>query len=372
MKQIHSMNHVSPKLVFFLIHTSQIGVGILMFTRFIAEDAGYQAWIGVFLTGAFLHLIIWMMYRLLNRQEKVNDLVKVHSYYFGKKLGAILSFLLIVYFFASSLTVLRTYIEIIQIWMFPQLYTLELGIPIVLLAVYCIWQGFRVVTGIAFLGVIIPLWLIFTIAAPLEFANLEYLLPLFQTTFQDQLSVFSTMTLSFLGLEALLIYYPYIQQGKQSQKWAHFGHLFTTVLYVTVAIVSFLFYTESHLERLVYPTLSMWKILELPFIERFEYIGISVWLFVVFPNITIFLWAASRAMKQTFKITQKKALILLAGLLVICLYPLETRTEVVFLKERVSMAGFYLIYVYIPTLFIITALIHKWRNRSNGRQKASI
>ncbi|WP_096188913.1 GerAB/ArcD/ProY family transporter [Evansella halocellulosilytica] len=372
MEQQKSMSHVSPFLVFFLICSTQVGVGVLGFPRYIAQDAGYRAWISVLITGALIHIVIWMMYKLLNRSDKLNDLTKIHRFYFGKTLGGIMSFLFTLYFFTAALTVLRTYIEVIQIWMFPRLFTVELGIPIVLISLYCIWYGFRVVTGLAYLGVIVPLILLTTIVAPLEFAEVDNLLPLFHTNIGDQLTAIRTMTLSYVGVEALLIYYPFIQNGVKSQKWAQFGNLFTTAIYLLITIVTFLFYTENHLERVIYPTLSMWKILELPFIERFEYIGISFWLIVVLPNITLFLWAASRTMKQTFQVTHKTALIFLAVLLILLLIPLDTRQKVDMLNDHVATTGFYIIYVYLPTLFIVTAMIHKWRNRSNEDQQTSM
>lgn len=372
MTQEKSMSHVSPFLVFFLISSLQFGVGVLGFPRYIAEDAGYQAWISILLTGAFIHIVIWIMYKLLNRSEKINNLTKIHQFYFGRTFGGIMNFIFAIYFFTSSLTVLRTYVEVIQIWMFPRLFTIELGIPIVLLSLYCIWNGFRVVTGLAYLGVIIPLILLPTIYAPLEFANIDHLLPLFHTNVIDQFTAVRTMTLSYIGVEALLAYYPFIQDGPKSQKWAHFGNLFTTAIYFLITIVTFLFFSENHLQRVIYPTLSMWKIMELPFIERFEYIGISFWLLVVLPNITLFLWAASITMKQTFQMTHKKAVLFLSVLLILLLIPLDTRQKVDALNDHVATAGFYIMYVYLPILFIVTAMIHKWRKRSNEDQQASM
>lgn len=62
---------ITPFYSFFLIHTMQIGVGILSFQRNIAQHAGHDAWMVVILTGVIGHILIVMMYSMLNREKKV-------------------------------------------------------------------------------------------------------------------------------------------------------------------------------------------------------------------------------------------------------------------------------------------------------------
>src|SRR3954469_3851102 len=56
---------ISPFLVFFLITSMQFGVGILGFQRFIAKSAGYDAWMSIILAGLMIHIILWMMLKML-------------------------------------------------------------------------------------------------------------------------------------------------------------------------------------------------------------------------------------------------------------------------------------------------------------------
>ncbi|MBR8645720.1 GerAB/ArcD/ProY family transporter [[Brevibacterium] frigoritolerans] len=114
------------------------------------------------------------------------------------------------------------------------------------------------------------------------------------------------MTLNYLGFELILIYYPFIKNREKSQKWAHLGALFTMVVYVVSILVSLAYYHQEQLKDVIWATLTLWKIVDLPFIERFEYIGISVWLFMVLPNVCLGVWAASRTAKRVFGFRQKK------------------------------------------------------------------
>ncbi|PAM94468.1 hypothetical protein B4N84_12520 [Flavobacterium sp. IR1] len=71
---------IPPYLVFYLVHSMQVGVGVLGFTRYIAGIAGFRAWIAVLLTGVLFHIGIWVMYKILNENDKILFLcIRVHS-----------------------------------------------------------------------------------------------------------------------------------------------------------------------------------------------------------------------------------------------------------------------------------------------------
>ncbi|MBM7094358.1 GerAB/ArcD/ProY family transporter [Bacillus sp. H-16] len=368
-----SLTHITPFLVFFLVHSMQIGVGVFGFQRYIAMDAEYNAWIAVIMVGALLHIPIWMIYKMMLRDDGVRDVVDVHRHYFGRWIGGLLSYAFLVYFLFMGITVLRTYVEVVQIWMFPTLMTWPVTLIIILIIVYGIYHGFRVVAGIAFLGVVLPFALILTAISPLEFANFHRLLPI-EFHLGDQLAAMKTMTLSYIGFEALAFYFPFIQDPKKSMKWAHLGNVLTIFIYFLVTIVTFLFYSRQHLERVVYPTLSSWKVLELPFIERFEYIGIAIWLLVITPNVMISLWTVSRGMKKLLHTKQKYTLFFAAGALFLFSISFQTRESIDRLNSYVSEAGFYIIFCYIPVLFIVTSMIRRFRknDRSKSGQSANL
>nr|WP_281394025.1 GerAB/ArcD/ProY family transporter [Texcoconibacillus texcoconensis] len=353
------MYHIQPQLVFFLVHTMQAGIGILSFQRQIAIEAGYQSWIAIIIAGLIVHGIIWLIYEILNADENRNHLPAIHKAYFGKWVGGMLTMVLLFYFFFMATAVLRTYIHIIQLWMFPKVTMTELAIPLLFVVGYAIYHGFRVVTGVAFFGFMIPIWLLFTNLAPLEFGETMNILPLFDTSVSEQIRAVETMTLSFIGFEAILFYYPFIQNGKASQKWAHFGHGVTVIAHFFVALTSFLFYSEPQLKKLLYPTLSMWKIIQLPIIERFEYVGIALWLIVIMPNLTIALWVFSRGFKQMTGMKQKHTLTIGLVLSYLSLLIIQTYDQTVWLTETVAKVGMMILGIYIPVLFVISKVKKK-------------
>ncbi|WP_044748607.1 GerAB/ArcD/ProY family transporter [Bacillus alveayuensis] len=361
MQAISERFKISPFLVFFVVSSIQVGIGILGFQRVIAKSAGYDAWISVILAGIAGHITLWMMYSIL--QKTNGSIVEANQQIFGKLIGNILNFLLALYYLALVVTVLRTYIEVIQVWMFPDLKTWVFAAAFMLLTIYIVLGGFRTVVGVCFFGVILPSYLIVTFIYTFEYANFRMLLPIFDHSILDILKATKDMTLTIIGFETLLIYYPFIKNAEQSKKWAHLAMFSTTLLYVAIAVITFAFFNEKQLEKHIWPTLSMWKVVEMPFIERFEYLGIASWTIVILPNICLAAWCSSRIVKQVVNIRQKYTLLVLSVICTVAVCLIKTRESVDLLNDALKYIGLYLLYGFVPLTFILIHIIHKVRKK---------
>lgn len=361
-QQVKETYKVAPSLVFFLVTSAQVGVGILGFERILAKTAGYDGWMAVIVGGAMVNISIFIMYKLL--KEGRGNLVYIHQTLFGKWIGNGLNLILALHFSDSAYTVLRAYIEVIQVWMFPSLPSWFPALFFLFLAYYIISSGFQVVTGICYFGVILPLWLFLTLIYPLKYAHFDNLLPMFTHSVKELWEATVSMSLSYIGYETLLIYYPFIQKPEKSHKYAQFGALFTTFLYLVVCFVSFAFFSEKQLFVSVWPHLMMTKVVEFTFLQRFEYVQISFWLFVVMPNIVLFFWAASRIVRDVAKIQQRIPLMAMLLLFFVYAYYIDDRAEIDKANTWNGRFGFYFIYVYIPFLYVAQKIVKKVRSRN--------
>ncbi|KHF40383.1 spore germination protein [Halalkalibacter okhensis] len=360
---------VSGFLTLFLINGMQVGMGVLSYQRTIVKSAGYDAWISVLMAGIFVHFIIACMYILLKRAN--GDLVTIHQQIFGKWLGNAISLFACLYFVVLATTVLRGYIEIVQVWMFPDLPTWAMALVAVGFFYYVVAGGFRSVVGLTFLGVIIPIVLVPMLLMPLEYANFINMLPVWKHSILELALGAKDTTLSFLGFELLLLYYPFLKKKELTQKWAHFGAVLTTISYTVLMVVSLAFYSEEQLNQTIWATLTLYKVVQLPFLERFEYIGISLWMFLIAPNIALALWGASRCAKRIFQMNQRIALVISLVIMAIIVVFIPTRQEVSLLNEWVGEIGFYLVFVYIPMLVVLQAIVLKFR-RDNHEHTSSM
>lgn len=124
---------ISPFFVFFLMYASMVEVGVLYYQRDMIQHAGYNAWISVLLTGISVHLIVWMIYKILSSNEEARDILAVNQQCFGRIIGNALNLGIVVYFFLGAFTTFRGYMAVIQIWLFPDMSMLPLSIMVVIL-----------------------------------------------------------------------------------------------------------------------------------------------------------------------------------------------------------------------------------------------
>lgn len=361
MQPIPDRRKISPFLVFFLIHSMQVGGGVLGFQRVISKNAGYDGWISVILAGLLTHILMVMMYLILEKSG--GDLVSAHTLAFGKWIGNLFNLIFVFYFSLLVITILRTYIEVLQVWLYPRLSTFIFSLIFLMLVYYIVKGGVRTITGTAFFGTILPSYLLLTFGFTFQFADFRNVLPVFDHTVKDLLISTKNMSLTYLGYESILMLYPFVKNAKQSQKYAHWGLFVTTTVYTFIAVITFAFFSQKQLEKTVWATLSMWKIVEMPFVERFEYIGIANWCLVILPNVCISIWCASRILKRMTPMKHKHTL------LIICLICLSTlsfftdRKEVNVLNDMTNKIGFYINYLYVPALLILVIIMKKVRHK---------
>ncbi|MCM3093009.1 MULTISPECIES: GerAB/ArcD/ProY family transporter [unclassified Cytobacillus] len=351
--KVEKQFQVSAFFTFFLIHSSQTGIGILNFQSQVIKHAEQDAWISLIITWVTTQIILYIIFKLLG--GGTNDLVAIHQYCFGKAVGGIMSVLALVYFWLASLTVLRAYIEVIQIWVYPSIKTWQLCFVFGLTFYYIISSGFRSLTGFSFWGVILPFFLFFLIYFPLMHANYIYLLPAFSHSLSELFLSSKGYALLFLGFEWILMYYPFLRSSnnRDISKWAYLGNIYTLIVYLIITIISFLYFNQEVLQHLPWPTLMMVKIVKFSFLERFEYVFIFIWLLVIISPICISLWACTRIVKRTFSIPPKATLlVLLFAQMIVSVY-LQEFKSIDYLANFTSNAGIGFVYVYLPLLLTI-------------------
>lgn len=347
---------ISGYFVFFLIGVSQAAANIFNFQSLVARDAGQDAWISIILMGLSLHLIIWMVYKMLDNPAK--DVMDLHRTILGNFMGNAVSLLLVGYYFIMALFYFRAYIEIVQVWVFPSLRTWALAGLLICMIYYVVSGGFRVVAGFSFFyGALVPF--LFLLYFPIRQGDLRHLLPLLNHSFLDLLQGSRSSSFIFFGLEALLIYFPFLKLPEKNVKWAHFALLFTTFKYTAIMIVTLIYFSQGLLKQTLWPTLAMSKIIELSFLTRFEYLYVFMWLLVIIPTVCIPVWCCTRIIKRVAALKPRLSLPLILAALFIAALTFNERTQIDALGKFINELGFYFLFAYIPLLFIISSLALK-------------
>ncbi|NCU18488.1 GerAB/ArcD/ProY family transporter, partial [Pallidibacillus pasinlerensis] len=246
----------------------------------------------------------------------------------------------------------------------PELQTFSFGLAFFLLVIFIIYGGFRTIVGFSVFSLFILLFIIPLFLYTIPYAKPLYLSPILSHSPGEIFNGVVRMTYSFLGFEIILFIFPFLKAPKKSKKWAFYGLLFTTCFYTYLAILTYMYFPEKGLEKIIWASLQMWKIIEMPFVERFEYIGIAAWFIIILPNVCYYLWISSRLFKQSFSVRQKVTVPIFACLCLIAMSLFTNRNQINMLIDTTAKAGLYLTYIYLPILFILVLIARKVKKRA--------
>lgn len=353
---------VSPYLLWFVLHASQTGVGVLNFQLGLAKGAGMDSWISLIITGLAFHVAVALMFYVL-RYAKDGDIVSLHGMLFGRYVGTGLTFLFYGYCLFAMAAQLRAYAEIVSVWAFPNSRLLDTVVYVLLICAYIVSGGFRVVAGIAFFSVVLPTFLVPTLYYPLQFAHWDNFLPLLDHGIREYAESTKQSVFVFLGVEFLLVYYPYIKDNAKSQRFAHIAVAHTTLLYLIILIVSFAYFNLNQIKNIIWPTLYLSKIIKMAVLERFDYVYVFTWFFVIISTACIALWCGARLLKRSTGLGSRYGLWLSAALVfgIVCVFrdPAGSQT----LGWVVSYSGMGIVFGYLPLLAAIVFAKRKFARK---------
>ncbi|SFT04584.1 GerAB/ArcD/ProY family transporter [Paenibacillus sp. BC26] len=358
---------LSPYFLWILIHGTQMRSTLLIFQNSIIKGAEMDALLSFALVGISFHLLIVMMFYLMKHAAE-GDIISLHNQLFGKWLGKLLTFAFYGYILLFIINELRSYMEVIHVWVFPNTQLWSLSVLFLLISAYIVTGGLRVITGITLVCVLLPSMLIPSLYYPLKHAHWTNFLPLFNHTgYQYAESAYHSLS-TFLGAEFLLLLYPFIKNQEKSKKWAHLAVAHSTIIPFLIALVSFAFLNLQELRHIIWPTLMLSKIISFPVLERFDYVYIFIWFFVIISPCCVGLWGGTRILKKTIGFRSRPALWITISIVFVVMLPMKSPLMINKLDSALNLSGWILMYGYLPLLCIWVGL-RNWL--ANAKRTAS-
>ncbi|WP_106498152.1 GerAB/ArcD/ProY family transporter [Lentibacillus sp. Marseille-P4043] len=354
--------------LFFVIVSIQVGVGIMGAPMYIFKEARQDSWISILLAFIFICAVLFVMFRILNSYENA-DILGIQVDVFGKWLGKTLGTIYILYFAVALFSILVTYIEVIQIFIFPDISPLILGFLLLLLAIYSVLGGIRTIIGVAFLFFFLAHWLTFLIYEPATHMDFTHFQPLFDASIVELLNGSKTTSYTFAGFEILFFIYPFVQNKKQAKLPVYLGASWSAALVFIYTVVAIGFYSPQQLEDLEWSSLSLYKIVTFPFIKRMDYIVIAEWMMVTLPNMILLMWGITYGLKRLYKIPQKVTLYITSFILFVLTGFISYHYWIIELTDRISKIGFWIVYIYPFFLLPLVIIKKRWRTRQKGKEE---
>lgn len=360
---------VSDYGVFTTIAVTVVGVGVFSFPRDISKAVGTDGWISMLLSGFLCFFITYIMYKssVINGYKDLNDIME---YSFGRIVGLILVIAFASYLvFYASLS-MRIFIEVIKMYLLEKTPAEFLILITIFTATYLIRGEFDSLlkfNEISFwiMFVSIAFVLIFTLNKT-DFTNI---LPVLARNPRDYISSIKLSIFSFSGFEIIYLLAPRAQNRSKLSATLFKSLMFVAVFYSIIFIFVIAVFTKSETMKLMWPTITMIKSIDIPgsFIERWEGIVMTLWIIFFFTTFTNIYYFSSEIVKKAFRINDIRIslAIVMPFLYLATLYPQNIAKVYDLIKFVIPPIGV-VFYIVIPLLLLIIGLRRHMKDRGGS------
>jgi|SRR5699024_10548 len=348
--------------LFFLIVGVQLGVGTIGASRYIFTFTRHDSWVSILIALLFTMVTVAVMFSILNQYENA-DIFGIQVDVFGSFIGKALSSIYIIYFGASLITVLLTYIEIIQVFLYPTFPPYVIGFLILSLAIYCILGGIRVITGAAFVFFLLSQPLLFLLIDPASRMYWEHFLPMLQASPQEILQGVRATTYTLGGFEMLFLLYPFIKNKEKAKLPTFLGIAYSAFILLITTVILIGYYSLEYVEHIEWSLLTIFKSASFTFLERLDYFVIAEWMMLILPNNILLMWGMTYGLKRLYNIKQRHSIFILAAIILVIVSFIRYDYKILRFSDYVGQVGFWLIFVYPFVLLPCVIIKKKWRKR---------
>ncbi|GGI10780.1 GerAB/ArcD/ProY family transporter [Gottfriedia solisilvae] len=297
-----------------IIFGVQIGIGMLALPRELADKSGTSSWIAIIL-GGFISTIISITFIKIREKAPTKSFVDFFTFYLGKILGKVIVFFFSIYFLCMGYTVLVRTILYIQSYILQQT-----SVTIVLL-IFLV-PTFQLVSGgvhliAKYIETIFPIivFVLLMLLFTLKDMNIYFILPIIKDGWMPIFKTIPTTTMSFLGIEIIMIVYPYLKEKDKAIKGVIIGNAMSTFTYLFVTLICFVVYSPYEISRIYEPVIDILSVLEFQYVERLDFVLLSLFLLVISKTWVTYLWAGMCGITELFNI--KRFIIILFLLFIV-------------------------------------------------------
>ncbi len=301
----------SPAQIMSLISSTLIGIGVLTLPRAVTSDAHQSGWMSVILGGFVSWIGLWLILRL-GRMFPGHNIITISHRLLGKFLTFPIMLIYIVFWFASTAGVARTFGDVVVTAVLVKT-PLEVIVGSMLLVgfilVMCDMEVIARAHEVLLPLIIIPVLLIALFS--FQSASFVRLMPVFDTDWKGLLSGMTAASFSYQGFETLGVYMGNTHiRSKHTMKAAMIGMAIPMVVYTLITIAGITAFGYEELQRLMWPTLELVKTTEVPglVLERLESAFLGVWVVAVFTTFAGFYFTYCFAAKIMFNRKNHRAI----------------------------------------------------------------
>ncbi|GAA5346142.1 GerAB/ArcD/ProY family transporter [Planifilum fimeticola] len=369
---------ISPYQVYALMVQSVIGVGVLLFPRAMAQEAGTDGLLMIPLVGILSGVMLFAISKLGALFPGLS-IVGITREVLGIKripwLGKILSILVLAVFLINwvggMVVVTRTFGQVLVTAVFRKTPIVVVMLMLVAAAAYVSYSRVQVLAR--FNEFLLPLIYapgILLIAALIQVGELEHVFPLFQADWKQLLKGSSTALFSYTGFEVALVFMGAYQEPKKALR-PYLTAMFVITMfgYWLTYLACLAVFGREELTRLSWPVLELVKSVHIPgmILERLESAVLAIWVIAVFTTLTNTIFAVVQTLHSFLDLAdrRRKWITLAVGGIIygVALWP----TNIYELGKWGELIGYWWFFsiLLVPPLLYVIARIRRKRGEED-------
>ncbi|WP_353893702.1 endospore germination permease [Proteinivorax hydrogeniformans] len=357
----HEKRKISQFEWYAILIGAMVGVGVTTLPREVTAEAGRDGWISITIA-ALVVLIYSQICIYYAKMFPDKTLAQSSVLVLGKYLGSAVIILYALYTFITAAAVLRMFMELVYIYIqitVPLILILFINLAIIVYLSRCGLGTLSRFTIVIMFATGPLFFLFFQPAFAGEYVNL---LPVLEWGVMPPLIATQEAVLAFLGIELILIFYPYINNKKSFSRVTTLAIGSVWFIYASITAVVVLMMGVEQVELIYWPFLEHMKLVEMEIFERLDTLFIYMWTskIVLVAGIQYFAGTFSLAHLTNKDYHDIWSLACWPIVLVAAWYP-DSTPQVEELAGTTALYGGILI-VAIPIILIIVAKIRGVKN----------
>lgn len=282
-----------------LIHGTQVGIGVLTIPRELAEPAGTDGWISLFI-GWAAAVVVSLVTTSMMKNYPDKTIIDIFHLLLGKWLAKVATLLMAMYCGMAAIVLISNTTAIINVWVLTQT-PAYIIVPLFAVPTFIVVKGgLRVLGRYSELVFYLTLWMPLVLVTALKDAHWLHLLPLIKEGWLPILKASKTTVLSFLGFELAYFIYPFLQKKQYASVGIVVANTLTLLVYLYITIICFAFFSPDEITEYTWPTLNLWKVIEYRFLERIDIIFLAFYLFILSTTAFTYLYFTVFSTSQLF------------------------------------------------------------------------
>ncbi|MDU1443910.1 MAG: endospore germination permease [Clostridium cochlearium] len=362
MIKLKEKNIVSSYGLFVTLVVTIIGVNVFSIPRDLTTIVGVDGWISIIIGGVITYISAYLIYKCIEKSD-YKDCYHMFQDSFGKIIGNIIGFSIVIYSLLFISIALRTFTEEIKMYLLQDTPTEFIFTVMILSGIYLIRAELEHLirfNEISFWIMFVPI--IFVLLVSIYDVDFTNLLPVLKNEplsyFKGSINIFYR----FGGIGILFMIIPILKNKNKAPKVIKKSILFTSVFYVVIFVLSIGTFGEEQSKMLLWPTITMISSINIPgsFIQKWEGIVMAIWIMFYYTSFINYYYLSSDVLKNILKLDDIKlsSAILVPFIYIFALYP-ENIAQLGEKTQKLIPTMFIINMIIVPILIIIASHVKK-------------